>query len=70
MRAHTLRYQNSNVGTAGGAGGPNTGSGFTDLVGYGSGDSRCVFMSECVAFLRQMLHSSQQFKIGPTVRFV
>ena len=41
LRAHTLRYQNSNVGTAGGAasGGSNT-SGFTDLVGYGSGDSR------------------------------
>ena len=84
-RAHTLRYQNSNVGTAGGTGGRGStggggggdsgdgggggggGSGFTGLVGYGSGDSKCVFMSECVAFLRQMLHSTQQFNIGLTV---
>jgi hypothetical protein len=62
--AHTLRYQKSNVGTAGGTGNHSS---FANLVGYGSGKSQCIFMSECVAFLRQMLHSVQSFEVGATV---
>jgi hypothetical protein len=62
--AHTLRYQKSNVGTAGGTGNQSS---FANLVGYGSGESQCIFMSECIAFLRQMLHSIQGFEVGATV---
>ena len=67
LRAHTLRYQNSNVGTAGGSTKGAAHSGFTNLIGYGSGTSKCIFMSECVAFLRQMLHSQQAFQVGATI---